>query len=155
MLKIEIWMKNEILRKVSDEILSKEFDTYIKLWKEMVKYIKNPKNEWVGLAAPQIWYNKRLIVVSLLKTWEDENYKTIMMLNPEILEHNNETDIENEWCLSLPWDKWKVERYTKLKLSFIDEKKKKNTLYLSWTQARIVQHEIDHINWVLFMDKVQ
>lgn len=154
MLKIETWMKNEILRTVSEEIKKSELDSYIKLWKEMIKYIKNPKNWWVWLAAPQIWHNKRLIVVSLLKNWEDENYKTIMMINPKILSHSTETEIENEWCLSLPWEKWKVERFTEVKISFIDDKKKENILYLTKTQSRIVQHEIDHINGVLFMDKV-
>lgn len=154
MLKIETWMENEILRTVSEEIKKSELDAYIKLWNEMIKYIKNPKNWWVWLAAPQIWHNKRLIVVSLLKNWDDENYKTIMMINPKILSHSTETEIENEWCLSLPWEKWKVERFKEVKISFIDDKKRENILYLTPTQSRIVQHEIDHINWVLFMDKV-
>ncbi|MBW7954664.1 peptide deformylase [Candidatus Gracilibacteria bacterium] len=154
MLKIETGMKNEILRTVSEEIKKSELDSYIKLGKEMIKYIKNPKNGGVGLAAPQIGHNKRLIVVSLLKNWEDENYKTIMMINPKILSHSTETEIENEGCLSLPGEKGKVERFTEVKISFIDDKKKENILYLTKTQSRIVQHEIDHINGVLFMDKV-
>lgn len=154
MLKIQTWTENEILRKISDEIKQSELNTYIKIGKEMIKYIKNPENRWVWLARPQIWYNKRLIVVSMLKTWEDENYPTIMMINPEILELSKEYDIQEEWCLSVPEKYWKVKRSTKIKISFTDEKKTKKILYLTWPRARIVQHEIDHLDWILFTDKI-
>lgn len=154
MLKIETWTENEILRKVSEEVRQNEIDSYIKLWNEMIRYIKDPDNRWVWLAAPQVWHNKRLIVVSLLKDREDESFRTIMMINPKILEKSNEIECENEWCLSVPWEKWKVERFKKIKLEYIDEKKKKQVLFLSWVSARIVQHEIDHLDWVLFTDKV-
>ena len=155
MLKIETWKTNEILRTISLPITKEEFDSFVSLWKEMIKYIKDPKNSWVWLAAPQIWHNKRLIVVSLLKDRDDENFKTVMMLNPEIIEFSNNCEIENEWCLSVPWEKWKVERYKKIKLKYIDETKKERVLILSWVSARIVQHEIDHLDWILFTDKVK
>ena len=154
MLKIQTGKQNEILRKISEEIKINEFNTYIKLGREMIKYIKNPNNKWVWLAAPQIWYNKRLIVVSMLKTWEDENFQTIMMINPKILEHSKECEIEWEWCLSVPWERWEVERYFQIKLSYIDENKKEKIIILSWVSARIVQHEIDHLDGILFTDKV-
>lgn len=155
MLKIEIWKNNEILRKVAEEVKLNNFSEALKLWKEMLKYIKNPKNGWVWLAAPQVWYSTRVIVVSLLKDWEDENFKTILMINPEILEHSTGTCSEEEGCLSLPWEKGKVERYNSIKVSFLDEKKSKKVLVLNWLSARIVQHEIDHLNWVLFIDHVK
>ncbi len=154
MLNIVTWENNEILRKVSENIFTNEYDKYIKIWKEMIKYIKNPENLWVWLRAPQIWINKRLIVVSLLKDWEDENFKTIMMINPVILEKSDETECEGEWCLSLPWQKWDVVRPKTIKIEFIDENKKTKNLVLSWVSARIVQHEIDHLDWVLFIDKL-
>ena len=152
MLKIETWKQNEILRKVALEVKQSELNNVIKLWKEMIKYIKNPDNWWVWLAAPQVWHTIRLIVVSLLKDREDENFKTIMMINPVILEHSEETCKDEEWCLSVPGEKWQVQRYNSIKVSFIDEKKSKQVLVLNWLSARIVQHEIDHLNWVLFTD---
>ena len=155
MLKIQTWTENKILRKISESIKTSEFNTYIKIGREMIKYIKNPENRWVWLAAPQIWYNKRLIVVSLLKTREDESFQTLMMINPEIIEKSDETEYENEWCLSVPGKKWEVERFSNIKLKFIDENKKERILILSWVSARIVQHEIDHLNWVLFIDKIK
>ncbi len=154
MLKIQTWVKNEILRKVSEDIKPVEFNTFFKLGKEMIKYIKNPKNGWVWLAAPQVWFNQRLIVVSLIKDWEDEKFPTIMMVNPVILEKSEETCIEREWCLSVPGKKWEVLRPKNIKISFIDDKKKEVVLYLSWLSARIVQHEIDHLDWVLFVDRL-
>ncbi len=155
MLKIETGKQNEILRTISEEIKSAELNTYIKLGKEMIKYIKNPDNRWVWLAAPQIWHNKRLIVVSLLKNRDDENFQTVMMINPEILEHSTECEIEWEWCLSVPWENGEVERFISIKLRYIDENKKSKIILLSWVSARIVQHEIDHLNGILFTDKLK
>lgn len=152
MLKIEVWENNEILRKIATKIQKEDIPKAIKLWKEMIKYIKNPKNGWVGLAAPQVWHSIRLMIVSLLRDWNDENFKTVLMINPEILEHNNTTDIEKEWCLSLPWKSWEVERYTAIKLKYTDEKKSEKIVNLSWVSARIVQHELDHLNGILFID---
>jgi len=154
MLKIQTWTENEILRKVSEPVKTQELNKYIKLGREMIRYLKDANNHGVGLAAPQIWENKRLIAVSLLKTRNDETFQTIMMINPKILEHSKECDIESEWCLSLPWEKWEVERYKSLKLSYIDENKKEKVITLSWLSARIVQHEIDHLDGILFVDRV-
>ncbi|MDD5769552.1 MAG: peptide deformylase [Candidatus Gracilibacteria bacterium] len=154
MLKIQTGTKNEILRKVSEAVKTQELDKYIKLGKEMIKYIKNPNNRGVGLAAPQIGENKRLIIVSLLRDREDENYQTVLMINPEILEKSQETDIETEGCLSVPGKRGEVQRYKSIKLNYIDENKKQKTLILNGISARIIQHEIDHLDGVLFVDKI-
>ncbi len=154
MLKVQTWINNEILREKSEKIKINEIKKYEKLGNEMIKYIKNPNNGWVGLAAPQVWVNKRLIIVSLLRDRDDEDFKTIMMINPEILEHSETKDKEEEWCLSVPGAKWKVERYLTIKLKYLDNKWKEKALRLQGLSARIVQHEIDHIDWVLFVDKL-
>ncbi len=153
MLKIEKWNTNEILRKVSEEIKINEIKKYVNIWKEMLKYIKNPDNWWIWLAAPQVWYNKRLIVVWLPEDRDDENFSFLMMINPVIMEHTDEVEVDTEWCLSLPWRKWEVERYSWIKLEYLDEKWQKRILVLNHLKARIVQHEIDHLNWILFTDK--
>jgi peptide deformylase len=155
MLQIETWVNNEVLRDTCEEIKINEIKKYEKLWNEMIKYIKDPENGWVGLAAPQIGVNKRLVVVSLLKDRDDEDFKTIMMMNPVILEHSEVTDTEEEWCLSVPGAKGNVKRYLTIKLQYKDNKGKEKNLRLNGLSARIVQHEIDHINWVLFVDKLE
>ena len=122
----------------------------------MKNYIKNPEHGWVGLAAPQIGITKRIIVVSLMKNWDDENFKTIMMLNPEILEASEEMlmDVE-EGCLSLPkTKKGFVARHKEIKIRYYDEKAKENVMKLSGLASVIVQHEIDHLNGVLYIDKL-
>ncbi|MDP5039227.1 MAG: peptide deformylase [Candidatus Gracilibacteria bacterium] len=155
MLKVETGTENQILRTISQEIKQNEFDKYIKLGREMIKYIKNPENMGVGLAAPQIGHNKRLIVVSLLKNRDDENFPTVMMLNPEILEHSESTECEKEGCLSVPGENGEVKRFLTIKLKYIDERKKIKILVLTGVSARIVQHEIDHLDGVLFTDKIE
>jgi len=157
MLQIETGKDNPILRTVCEPIKQSEWKTYVKLWKEMVSYIKNPEHAWVWLAAPQVWVAKRIMVVSLLKSWDDEAFSTVMMINPEILESSDATvcDIE-EWCLSLPKSKkWFVSRHEEIKLSYYDEKGKQKILRLSGLSSVIVQHEIDHLNGELYIDKLE
>ncbi len=155
MLTIETGEDNKILRKIAKEIPRDKLKKYVKLGKDMIKYIKNPDNGGVGLAAPQVWQSKRLIVVSLLKDWEDETYPTVMMINPEILEHWEEEVWCEEWCLSVPGEKWKVLRWESIKIKYFDDKFKENIMLLHWLRADIVQHEIDHLNWILFTDRLK
>lgn len=152
-LTIETGDDNEILRSVSDSIKPAELKQYRGIAESMVKHIKNPENGGVGLAAPQIWINKRLIVVSLMRDYEDENYRTIAMVNPEIISHSEEKINWEEWCLSVPWENGDVERWNWVKVSFIDPEWRKYALKLENLAARIVQHEIDHLDGILFTDK--
>jgi len=157
MLQIETGKDNPILRTVCEPIKQNEWKKYVKLWKEMVSYIKDPEHAWVWLAAPQVWVAKRIMVVSLIKNWDDEAFSTVMMINPEILESSDTTvcDIE-EWCLSLPKSKkWFVSRHEEIKLSYYDEKGKQKILRLSGLSSVIVQHEIDHLNGELYIDKLE
>jgi peptide deformylase len=101
-LKIQTGDTNEILRSISDPIKPHELKKYRHLAEDMVKHIKNPDNGGVGLAAPQVGINKRLIVVSLMKTYEDEEFRTIAMINPEIIETSGEKCRDKEGCLSVP-----------------------------------------------------
>lgn len=156
MLHIEIWKDNPILRTMCEPVKSSEWKQYAKLWQEMKAYVKNPLNAWVGLAAPQVWITKRVMVVSLMRDWEDESFSTVIMINPEILETSLETisNIE-EWCLSLPkTKKGYVARYKNIKLSYYDEKQKQKIIKLSGLASVIVQHEIDHLNGKLYIDKL-
>lgn len=99
---IQTGKTNEILRTKSEPVLLSECRKYMRLAEDMVRYIKDPDNGGVGLAAPQIGVNKRIISVSLLRDADDENYRTVAMINPEITEHTNEMECDNEGCLSIP-----------------------------------------------------
>lgn len=153
-MKIETWKNNEVLRTESENIKRKELSEYLKLGEEMVKYVKNPENGSVWLAAPQIWVNKKLIAVSLMNSYDDEDFITMMMLNPKIIEYSKKSEVDKEWCLSLPGESWKVERAYAIKLEYFNHIFEKKLIVLKWLKSRIVQHEIDHLNWVLFTDKL-
>lgn len=154
MLKIQKGVKNTILRTVSEKIKDNEIKKYLKLAREMKDFIKDPDNWWVWLAAPQVGYNIRLIIVSLPNSWEDENYKSIIMFNPVILEISEECEYWEEGCLSVPNKKWKVQRPKEIKLAYQDEKWSFKSLILTWLKARIVQHEVDHLDGILFVDRL-
>lgn len=153
-LKIQTGESNGILRTISDPIKPQEIRQFKSLALDMVKHIKDPKNWGVGLAAPQIWVNKRLIVVSLMRDYDDESFRTIPMINPEIIENSGKKCSDKEGCLSVPWESGSVERWTWVRVNFLDTEWKKYSLKLEDLAARIVQHEIDHLDWILFTDKV-
>jgi peptide deformylase len=154
-LKIQTGDNNEILRSISSPVAQNELKKYRSLAEDMLKYIKNTDNGGVGLAAPQVGENKRIIVVSLMETYDDEVYRTIVMINPEILEHSETKIADWEGCLSVPGEKGDVLRWSSIKIAFLDIDGRKYMMRLEWLPARIVQHEIDHLDGVLFTDKVQ
>lgn len=99
----------------------------------------------VGLAAPQVAVNKRVIVA------DDRENPYIEMVNPHILESSGcEEDVEA--CLSVPNRGGWVRRATKIKVAYQDRFGKEHTLKASGYLARILQHEIDHLDGILFTD---
>lgn len=90
-----------------------------------------------------------------MKTYDDETFRTIAMINPEIIENSGEKCADKEGCLSVPGESGEVERWTWIKVTFLDTDGKKYILTLTDLAARIVQHEIDHLDGVLFVDKIR
>lgn len=143
---------NPILRSVADPI--KDFDNTIQQLALDMKLICH-EEDGVGLAAPQIWLSIRMIYTTQwkktakgLKFLSDQ-----IMLNPEILAKSVTMNKDVEGCLSLPGIEGLVKRYDWVKVKFQDETGKKITKMYKGFDARIVQHEIDHLNGVLFIDK--
>ena len=104
----------------------------------------------IGLAAPQIGETLKLIVVD---TSEDrENAQEYMALvNPEIIEHEG-TQLDEEGCLSVPELTAKVKRHEKITVAYQDLEGKPQQLTTQDRFAVVLQHEIDHINGILFID---
>ena len=119
---IQTGTENSILRTISAPVKSDEMKKSILIAEDIVKHIKNPDNGGVGLAAPQIGINKRIIAVALMHTHDDENFKVVGMINPAITEHSDETCIDSEGCLSVPGEFGDVSRYKTVKLTYIDLK---------------------------------
>jgi len=142
-LKIETGEGNEILRKKSEPV--KVVDKKIlKFIKEMEKSMKEEKG--VGLAAPQAGENIRLILVLL------NNENLIPMVNPEITGHCDDMEFGEEGCLSLPGKWGQVKRFKEITVRFQDTKGEDRVLKLEGFNARVVQHEVDHLDGILFTD---
>ncbi len=151
MLKI-VLHPNEILRKKSLEIEKEEISKseFKELIKEMTETMIT--KDGAGLAAPQIGKNIRLIVVN-------NQDKTIAMINPEITKKSWAKEIEPEGCLSVLNDKGEiyflpVARNKRINCIYLDESGKKQKIVAKDLLARIIQHEVDHLDGILFIDKV-
>jgi peptide deformylase len=127
--------------------------TVRKLAKAMSELVHEYDGVW--LAAPQLGYTIRLIATTQWKIikWDYKLKATTMMVNPEVTAHSDSTQIDEEWCLSLPWIFWQVERHKQITVQYTTLEGKLESKQLSWLDAVIIQHEIDHLNGVLFIDK--
>ncbi len=152
-LSIQTWTDNPILRAVAKPVKPVELHAHKVLADSMLTYIKNPKHHWIGLAAPQVGVSKRIIIVWLPVNRDDESYPIVAMINPVILEKSPETDIDEEGCLSLPWVTGHIERSKAIEVEWIDIKGRKMKKKIAGFGARVVQHEVDHLDWILISDK--
>lgn len=144
---------NPILRKKSAPInkavlLDKEMKTLLKDMEVTMK-----KKDGAGLAAPQVGHNIRLIVINN----ED---KTLFLINPKITKKSWAREIEEEGCLSVVNEKGEivygpVSRHKKIHCVYIDEKGQTKNLTAEKMLARVIQHEIDHLDGILFIDRLE
>ena len=104
----------------------------------------------IGLAAVQIGVLKRIIVVDISK--KEEEKKPIFLINPVITFKSKETSLFEEGCLSLPGHFAEIERPAKCKIEYINYNGKKAELGAEGLLSTCIQHEIDHLNGVLFID---
>ncbi|HAU39591.1 MAG: peptide deformylase, peptide deformylase [Candidatus Peregrinibacteria bacterium GW2011_GWF2_43_17] len=149
-LKILIGTKNKTLRTPSEPI--RKTDSKIKkLIKDMDETIYAQNG--VGLAAPQVGTNLRLILARLNSNTDSE--VLVHLINPEIVYFSKETVEEEEGCLSVPKRWGLVNRSKEIIVRFITPKNQPQTLKLEGLNARIVQHEIDHLDGILFTDKAK
>lgn len=107
------------------------------------------KEDGIGLAAPQVNLLIRLIVIDL-----GEEFERLDLVNPVILEASDETESANEGCLSIPGVYAPVERSAKLKVKAQDLTGESFTIEAEGLLARAIQHELDHLNGVLFVDRI-
>jgi peptide deformylase len=101
----------------------------------------------IGLAAPQVSANSRVIVVA------PQGIKTLVLINPEVVEASGKV-IGEEGCLSIPGLYGDVERAARVVVNAFDRKGRPVQYEMEGLPARVVQHEIDHLDGVLFIDKV-
>ena len=136
-----------ILRKKSESLYQVTNDTR-KLLDDMLETMYTAPG--IGLAAVQIGIPKRVIVIDISKKEEKKN--PIFLINPEIIFQSKETSIYEEGCLSLPGYFAEIERPAKCKIKYINYNGKKAELEAEGLLSTCIQHEIDHLNGILFID---
>ena len=154
MLKIVTGAETSILRKTVDPVTV--FDEKLKETAEqMIDVMLAPAIDTdvvgIGIAANQVGLDMRIMIVTLnIETKKKQ--KVVVMVNPEIIEESKQECVMEEGCLSLPGESGKVRRPSKLKLKW-------QNLEGNWAErkfdgwdARVIQHEIDHLNGILFTD---
>lgn len=105
----------------------------------------------IGLAAPQVGINARLLVMDCTDR-ETEEPRPLVLINPEITWTSDETRVYEEGCLSIPDQFGDVTRPDKVRVSFTDQNGKATEEEFDDLWATCVQHEIDHLNGKLFID---
>ncbi len=150
-----------ILRKIGVDI-DKEYPNLAELIENMKETMINARG--VGLAAPQIGQAIRLFIVDTSPFGEDEdlsdeereylgNFKKVF-INAQILEEQGDEWAFNEGCLSIPNITEDVFRQEKITIEYFDENFEKHVEVIDGMAARVVQHEYDHIEGILFIDKI-
>ena len=139
----------ETLRTPANRIVKVD-DSVRKLAKDMLITMYSAKG--IGLAAPQVGVQKRILVIDL--NFEDPDAPPNVFINPEIISSSASLDTYEEGCLSIPGVYLNVLRPSSIKLSYRDEMGRPKKMNAEGLMARCIQHEIDHLNGVLFVDKV-
>jgi peptide deformylase len=142
-----ITIPDPVLRRMADPIEQVD-DDLRRLMDDMLATMYDAPG--VGLAAPQIGVSRRLIVMDAAR--DDEPKAPIVMANPQILDRSEEMRVHEEGCLSIPEVTAEVERPAVTRVSFLDREGKPQEAELEGILSTIVQHEIDHLNGVLFID---
>lgn len=106
----------------------------------------------LGLAAPQVDVQKRLLVVDVSR--DPDNRDPKFLINPELLEASEELFKYEEGCLSLPEHYSEVERPAKIKVGYLDRDGERQELEAEDILATVIQHEMDHLDGVLFVDHI-
>ncbi len=143
-----------VLRKVSAEIAS-DYPKLKELIGDMFETMSN--SDGIGLAAPQIGIPIRLFVIDASPLEEDhpelKDFKKVF-INPKIVERSENQVLYNEGCLSIPNLREDVERPDSITIKYLDENFNVYEDHFDGVAARVIQHEYDHLEGILFTDRV-
>ena len=138
---------DSLLRKKSHS-LEKVDDELKKLMDDMLETMYSAPG--IGLAAVQVGVLKRLVVIDLSK--DDQKKEPLFFVNPKITFQSKKTSVYEEGCLSLPGHFAEIERPAECHIKYIDYDGKSKELQASGLLATCIQHEIDHLDGILFID---
>lgn len=138
------------IREVPDPILykkSREVEKVDERIKELINDLMDTmyESDGVGLAAVQVGVRRRVLVI------DDRDGNILKMVNPEITFHEG-NQLGKEGCLSVPGYQGDVERYEKIKVKYLDETGAEKEIEAEEYLARIIQHEYDHLEGIIYTD---
>ena len=142
-----ITIPDPMLRKAAEPI-ERVDDELRRLMDDMLATMSDAPG--VGLAAPQIGISRRLIVMDAAR--DEEPKAPIVMVNPRILDRSEELRLHEEGCLSIPEVTAEIERPAATRVAYLDREGKAQERVLEGLLSTIVQHEVDHLEGVLFID---
>lgn len=143
------------IKKFNEPVLREKCRKVVRVDKKIKKLIVDmaqtmERNQGTGLAAPQVGVLKRIIVVQTgLK-----GRRILALINPKILKKSKETEIEEEGCLSFPDIFLKLKRAKEIEVEGLDINRKKIRIRARGILARVFQHEIDHLDGILFFKRL-
>lgn len=144
-----------VLRKVAEDI-DENYPNLKGLIQDMYETLEH--SEGIGLAAPQIGLDIRLVVINLDIISDDlPEYKGYIktFINPHILEYDDtETELMEEGCLSVPGIHESVRRPTRIHVKYLDENFEEHEEWVEGYLARVMQHEFDHLEGTMFIDRL-
>ena len=120
------------------------------LAKDMLQSMYSAKG--IGLAGPQVGISKELLVIDI--NFEDSAAEPLILINPEITAFGSTLTTYEEGCLSIPGIYLNVVRPSTIKLKFRDEMGRPRKMNADGLLARCIQHEVDHLKGILFVDRV-
>ncbi|KKQ55155.1 MAG: Peptide deformylase [Parcubacteria group bacterium GW2011_GWA2_38_13] len=138
-------LKSEILRKASKPVPLIDVPKIKNFITEMEEVMR--VRDGLGIAAPQVGKNIRVVIINTKDG-------ALAMINPKILKKSWKKNIDEEGCLSVPRVFGLVKRHNAIFVSAIDKDAKNITFEAKGLFARVIQHEIDHLDGILFIDKV-
>ena len=142
-------LPDPVLRRVSTPVVKID-DEIKKLIKDMFETMYDAPG--IGLAAVQIGVAKRVVTIDATRGEDEKN--PMVFINPEIVSSSEDMDVKEEGCLSIAEFYEEVERPTAVTVRYMDEKGKTKEIEAEGLLARALQHEIDHLNGVLFIDHI-
>jgi peptide deformylase len=144
-----MFLGDSVLRREAEAVSS--FDDELRdLVRDMFETMYHA--EGIGLAAPQVGVSTRVIVLDLRR--EDEDDEPMALVNPRLVWASEETAKQPEGCLSIPTLEEVVERPAQVRVEAVDPEGKPVTIEAGELLARALQHEIDHLDGILFLDRV-
>lgn len=146
----------KVLRKKAIKVKNIKAKKTQKIIKKMIKSVR--KNSGVGLAAPQIFISKQIMIISSHPNERYPNAPTMkdeVIINPKVLKTSKGKNKDWEGCLSIPGIRAKVPRYNKIKVQYQTKNDETKIVTFKGFVARVFQHEYDHLIGKVYLDRVE